>query len=108
MPGPLAIKIPRAAGVPEKGVEDCIDLGAEARILHRNEDLDSAVEIPRHQVGATDRCRRPVSCLERKDPAVLEEASQNAANSDPIAESRDAGPERADSARDQFDRAARR
>src|SRR4051794_31657140 len=108
MPGPLAVEVPRAAGVREKGVKDRIDLGTKARVLDWSEDLYAAVEVPRHEVGAADPCRRPIRRLKRKDPAVLEEASQNAANRNPIAEPGDAGPQRADSARDQLDRHAGR
>ena len=78
-------------------VEHLRDACAQPRVLDRGEDLDSPVEVARHQVGAPDEGREPVGRLERVDPAVLEEGAEDAPHGDALAETRHPGPQHADS-----------
>ena len=87
--------------------EDRLDLGPHVRRLDRHDHLDPVVEVARHQVGAAEQVALRVAGLEAVEAAVLEEAAEDRAHADPLAEPLDARPEHADRADDQVDLGAR-
>ena len=78
-------------GEKEFGIEDGED------------DLDAAVEVAGHEVGAAQIDEGIPVVVEDKDAAVFKKAVDNAADADGFAESGDAGAEAADAADDHVD-----
>ena len=75
-PGPVRGELPRRRRVRERAVEDRDQLLAEPRLLDRHDDLDPAVEIARHQVGAAEEDLHLVADLEPVQAAVLEDSGR--------------------------------
>src|SRR6266487_2084543 len=61
------------------------------------------VEVPRHQIRASEQERTLVARVEDEEAAVFEEPAEDAAHSDRLAEARHARSKRADAARDDVD-----
>src|SRR4051812_32294142 len=78
--------------VGEQRLEDRLDVGAYVCRLDGDDDLDPMVEVARHQVGAAEQVRLGVARLEAVEAAVLEEAAENRADADALADPFDAGP----------------
>src|ERR1700751_5688533 len=102
-PTSVVLELPREARVREQYVEEVIDLGPKIGALDRSEHLDPAIEVARHQIGASDPRRRAVTRLECEEPAVLEEAPEDAAHRDPHVPARKARAQNADPSRDDLD-----
>src|SRR5260370_28443445 len=100
-------ELPRSSRVREQGVECRRELRLKPDALDRGQHLDAMVEVTWHQIGAAEEHRRMVSGLEDEEPAVLEEATEDAAHANVLAHARHAGAERADAAHDEVDPRAR-
>ena len=68
---------------------------AQPSILDREDDLDPAVEVPLHQVGAAKIDLVLSAVAEVVDAAVLEEAADDADHPDVLAPARHARPQAA-------------
>ena len=79
------------------------ELGLHLGVLDRGGDLDPVIEVPRHQVGAAQERLGPLARLEEVEAAVLEEATEDAADADRLGQPGDAGPQGADRAGDDVD-----
>ncbi len=76
------------------------------RMVDGYQDLDTAIEVARHQVGRPDQVHRLIVVVavgEPVDPAVLEVAPQDAAHPDVLGQAGHAGAHRADAAHDALD-----
>ena len=92
-----------AAGL-EVDREDLVaDDARELLVLDREEDLDAAAQVARHEVGAADDEAVLAAAVEPVDAAVLEVAADDAADADVLGEPGHAGPQAADPADDQVD-----
>ena len=95
----------------EAGAKLLVDGGphlVELLVEHREADLDTAVQIPRHPVRAAEIREHIAARVEMEDAAVLEEAADDRAHADVLGKPRHARTERAHAANDQVDRHARR
>src|SRR5262249_46230167 len=82
------------------------------RIENRAQDLDSAVEVPRHHIGGRDvdrglRMRQAVAGAEAIDAAVLEEPPHDRFYADILGHVWNARPQAADTTHHEIDRDAR-
>ena len=107
LPRAVRAEAPRLRVVVQERPEDRLDLGAHLRSLGRHDHLDPVVEVARHQVGAPDQVGLLLAGLEAEEAAVLEEAAEDRAHADPVAQALDAGAQHADRAHDQVDLGAR-
>ena len=80
-----------------------MDLRERAGVLDRHEHLDAVIEVALHEIRAADVRRDALVGLERVDPAVLEEATDDRADVDVLGHALDARPKRAGGARDDVD-----
>src|SRR5262249_42426850 len=103
LPAAVCIQIPRLAVVRQQNVENTRDVVLRSRIFDRDDDLDAVVEVPRHQIGAAEERRGVIRGLENEQSAVLEEAADDAAHPDGLAQIGNSGPQRADTAREDLD-----
>src|SRR6188472_2331050 len=85
-------------------VEDRSQSRAVRIVVDTDERLDPAVEVAMHHVRASDPDLIRSAVSEAIDPGVFEEASEDAANGDALAQALHAGPQRADAAHDEIDR----
>ena len=108
MPGPFAVfaEPPRRSTILEPEVEQIFELGhvGGSRDLYQN--LDPAVEVAVHQVRRADPRLRLAAVLEPEDPAVLEEAAEDAADLDVVPQTRNVRLQSADAAAPDLDRYA--
>src|SRR4051812_46856512 len=92
----VAVQLARGTVVGQIQVEDLVaDAVREPAIRDRHHHFDAAIEVARHQVRAADVDLLVAAVAEVPDPAVLEEAADDAADADAIA---DAGNARAEAA----------
>src|SRR3989442_6227866 len=98
---------PRLHGVGELDLEDLADLGLEARIQHRERDLDAAVEVAGHPVRGGEQVFRVLTVLEVEDPRVLEVTVDDGDDADPRREPGHRGAQATRAAHDQVDPYAR-
>ena len=98
---------PESAGldvVRQGGVENFVDDPvAQDAVLDRKQDLDPAVQIARHPVGAAHVDLRLTGVLKIADPAVLQKPVHDAAHGDVLAQAGHPGLEAADAADDEVD-----
>jgi len=85
------------------GLDPIEDLASDFGVENGEDHLHASMEVARHEIGAAEVDERVTIVMEDVDPAVLEEAVDNAANADVFAEAGDAGPEAADAADDHVD-----
>src|SRR5215510_3247307 len=79
-------QLPRGKRIGEISVENLVtDPMSQRPVLQRNDDLDTAIEIPRHQVRASDEGVFDPAVSEVPDPTVFQEAADDAANANPVA-----------------------
>src|SRR5579875_3259081 len=97
---------PRFDVVGQKDLENLRKLVAQGRVEDGDDRLDTAVQVTPHPVGAPDVHLAVSAVLERIDPRMLEEAPEDAADSDRLADPGDAGSYDAHAADDQIDRDA--
>ena len=76
---------------------------AELRVFDRKEDLAALEEVARHPVRAAAVDVLFAAVREVEDAAVFQEPAHDAADADVLAETLDAGPQRADAAHHQID-----
>ena len=81
---------------------------AQRRRFDRKSDLDPAIEIARHPVGARQIEIGLAGVLEIVNPAVLEETADNADDADVFTQPGNFRPQAADAPDDQIDFHARR
>lgn len=93
-----------------RGHHDIAQVRLVVPILHWKDDLDPAIEVPLHQIGATEVEFVVAVVMEVIHPAVLEKSPNNASDADRLAPAWDAGPEAANPSNDQvnFDAGLRR
>src|SRR5262249_25593205 len=101
------LHVPRDHRRRELGVEDVTKILAQRGVLDRYDDLDATLEVALHAVGRADQVFLVAPVPEIEDPAVLEEASEDADHADPLGDARDAGPQATRVAHDQVDAHAR-
>ena len=77
--------------------------GLQAAVLYREEGLDAAIEIARHQVGAADEHLFVTAVVEIVDPGMLEKASHDGRHLDVLTHPGDARTEAADATGLQLD-----
>src|SRR4029079_11967228 len=97
-PGPDAVspELPGAGVVGEGAVESIGELILVAWVVNRCDQLDSVVEVARHQIRGSDVDRVLVGTLEGIDPRMLEEAANHRDHADVLRDALDSGPQRAD------------
>src|SRR5690349_14909910 len=89
--------------IAEIRVEDFFTHAGDVALAdQREEDLDAVIEIPLHQVGASEVDFFIAAVVEVKDAAVFKESTDDAENLDVFAHSGDAGPQRANTAHQQL------
>src|SRR4029078_6552638 len=84
-PRPVRGQLPGRDVVGEDAVEQRDGLLALPPPLDRDEDLDAAIEVARHQVGAPEVELVRVAGLERVEAAVLEEPTGHRPDGEPTA-----------------------
>ncbi len=77
--------------------------GAQDRVLDREEGLHAPIQVALHQIRAAEEHLLAAPIGKVINAAVLQEASQDAAHADRLAESRNTGAQAADAAHDQID-----
>src|SRR5687768_5705321 len=103
MPLPFAVQGPSRRVVREREVEQQLELLLQLRRSHFHMHLHSSVEIAIHHVGASDVEPGVGAVLEAEDAGMLEKASDDAADLDPLTELLDVWPQAADAPYDQVD-----
>src|SRR6185369_7330002 len=98
--------VPRAALIGELGIEYVAQLGLQARVFDRHQDLDALLEVALHRVCRADVVLGPAAVVEVVDPLVLEEPADDADDLDRARDAVEAGPEPAGVADDEVDRDA--
>src|ERR1700733_3473367 len=103
--GPVAldIELPGVGGIGEAALEDVEDLRPQLRVLDRDDQLDAAVEVARHQVDGADQDPGLGAALEAVDARVLEEAADDRDDPYVLREARHPGPQAADPAHVEVD-----
>src|SRR5262249_61152764 len=94
-------------GAEEPLEPDVAGVRAQRRVEDRTQHFAATVEIALHQVGAADEHRRVAAVLEPEHARMLEEASDDRADGDAVADAGNAGPQAADAANDEVDPHAR-
>src|SRR5262249_17826264 len=84
-PASFRAQLPRGAVVGEPDVERADDLLLRPTVLDRSDELDSMVEVARHQVRAAEEELRLRAGVEDEEAAVLEDAAGDAAHAAPLA-----------------------
>src|ERR1017187_6175335 len=78
--------------------QDANQPGLGRRVDNGHEQLDAAVEVARHPVGAGNKNERFAAMMKIQDAAVFEETVHNADDPDVLTQFRDTGPQTADAA----------
>src|SRR5437764_13904296 len=91
-------------GVGELQLENVIEPAAAGGVVYRGHDLDPLSQVARAPVRGTDVVLRVIPIREMIDTGVLEEASDDAGDTDPFRQAHHAGTERADAPDDKRDR----
>src|SRR5437763_4817874 len=102
-PAAVRAQLPGERVVFQAAVERVLELGLERVVLYGHHELDTVVEVARHQVGRAYVVARLAVSPERVDARVLEEAADHRRDADVLAHTRDAGPKRADASHVQVD-----
>ena len=110
------IRRPVAAGVVAVGLEHprpsiiaqlhlqhrLANVGSDRLLFDREDNLDAAVQVARHQIGTAQVHFRITAVLKVVDAAVLQEAPDNADHADVLADTGQTGPQTADAAHNQI------
>ena len=111
-PTPVRSQLPGVRLVGEDEIEHLEEAGLELGVVHRDDDLDPAIEIAAHEVGRADVDlegqarsgrrvgRRPTEAV---DPRVLEEAADDGTDADVLRQLGDARTQPAQAADGQVD-----
>src|SRR6185295_10976948 len=94
---------PRLHVVGPRDAEDVDEARAKGRIFDRHHDLDAAMEVSRHPIGARDVDLVLAGVREVEDATVLEVAVDDRADLDVLRDAGQPGPETADAADDERD-----
>src|SRR6266496_237846 len=106
--GAVGLEIPGAAVVLGDRVEDFLaDLLLRLLVQDRDHQLDAAVEVAGHPVGARNGDLLLLADTEGEAAAVLEKPSNDGRDRDPVGDSGHARPEAADPANSEGDRHSR-
>src|SRR5262245_443010 len=105
--GPVRSQLPRLTVVAQAGLEHGQQERMEVRILYRRDGLYPAVEIGGHEVGRPDQEFHLAPAGEVDEARVLEEPTDDADHTDPVAHAGDSRTEATDPADDQIDLHAR-
>src|SRR5690349_10285844 len=89
-PAPFGVQLPRRGVVSEQDVECALKLLLRACVLDGRDELDAVIEVSRHQVGASQEVGRRIPVVEHEQPAVFEEAAEDASDADRLAQIRNA------------------
>src|SRR5687768_9850346 len=103
MPGAVGPELPRRDVVGQQRLEGAIDLLLGAGVLDGDHDLDAAVEVTGHEIGASEQIELLAVPLEREQAAVLEEPAEHAPDPNSLAQPVHTGMQRADAPRDDLD-----
>ena len=99
----VGVEDPAFGGVFQIEIEDFDHALAKSDIANREHDFDPFVEVAGHPVGGAEIEIRLAAIFEIEDAAVLEEAPDETAYADTMAEASDARPESAGAANNEID-----
>src|SRR5438874_6317746 len=107
--GPVAVRaqVPGRGGVRIPGLQKVVEGGAVRRVGHPDQRLDAPVEVAVHHVRAAQPDLRLAAVAEDEHPRVLQEAPEDAADPDVLAQAGDPRAQRADAADPDVDRHTR-
>src|SRR5579864_4578960 len=106
-PRAVRSELPSQDVVREVDLEDLRQATAQSRIGDRDDRLDAAVEVARHEVGRAEEVLRLAAVAEAKDARMLEEVTDDGPHSDALRKARDARTQRAHAADQEVDLGAR-
>src|SRR5262249_45116315 len=93
---PVRAKAAGSGGIPKVGGENRVpQILPQPRVGDRAEDLDTAIEIALHEIGAADEELRRSTVLEIENPRMLEEPADNRSHGNAFAHAGDAGSQAA-------------
>src|SRR5262245_14912267 len=93
----VGLELARLDGVAKLDGEEAVaHLGVQRRICQREHDLDTMIQVARHQVRAAEIDLLLTAVAEVVDTAVLQKPPDDADHTDALADARNARPQTAD------------